>query len=450
MHRGENGFTLLEVLLGLTIMAIMVAAVSQLFVSNLQTLTLSKSHAIALAAANEQIEYLRDLPYDSVKTQTGAIYPPGNIPDTQQIVRGGFTFNMTTEITYVDDPYDGNAAGTIVGKPKDLNPADYKKAQVTLRLRSGQMVAQLTTDIAGKAAETASNTGIISVLVVDANGTPITDANVHITNPAPSPAVDITTNTDSQGMVMIPNLPPDASNRYQVTVTLSGYSSDGTLADPPGAQTAAQPNLNVIAQNTQTVTLKIDRTATLNLHVTDTSGAALASKTVTVKGSKLIYRTADVPKYSQALSTDASGNISITGIEWDSYSFVPQAGYYLVSSQPYAPASVLPGANLTVNLVLATSSSYPAVTSVAPGSAQTGTASINFVITGTNLSSGTSVVLRRSGQSDINESGETSSNANKTLTGTLNLTGALAGLWDVVVTSGGNTVTQVGGFNVTP
>jgi prepilin-type N-terminal cleavage/methylation domain-containing protein len=449
-HRGEGGFTLIETIVGLTVMAIMVSAVGQIFVSNLQTLTLSKARAIALAAANEQIEYLRDLPYDSVKTLGGAIYPPGIIPDTQTIVRGGYTFSMKTQVDYVDDPYDGNAAGTIVGKPKDLNPADYKKAQVTLYMKSGEMVAQLTTDIAGKAAETASNTGIISVLVVDANGTPVPNATVTITNPTPSPAVNITTTTDNQGMVVIPNLPPDSSNRYQVIASLSGYSTDGTLTDPPGAQTAVQQNLNVIIQNTQAVTLKIDLVATLNLHVTNTAGVALSGKSITINSSKLIYQTPNVSKYSQASTTDASGNISLTGMEWDSYSFAPPAGYYLVSSQPYMPASLLPSTGLTVNLVLSSSSSYPTISLVTPTSAQSGTTSTTMVLTGTNLISGTSVILRRSGYSDINISGETSSNGNKTLTGTLNLTGAAAGAWDIVVTAGSSTVTQVGGLNVSP
>ena len=33
------------------------------------------------------MEALRDLPYDSLATQTGAIFPPGNIPDTETDVR---------------------------------------------------------------------------------------------------------------------------------------------------------------------------------------------------------------------------------------------------------------------------------------------------------------------------------------------------------------------------
>lgn len=447
----EGGFTLIETILGLVVMSIMVLAVSNLFISNLQSVTLGKARAIGLAVANEQIEYLRDLPYQSVATAGGAIYPPGTIPDSQTLTRGGYNFTVKTEINYVDDPYDGISSGPANGKPKDLNPADYRKAQIDVYLKSsGQLVAKLTTDIAGKAAETASSTGIISIRVIDANGQPVANASVHITNTNPTPDVDITTTTDNQGLVVVPNLPPDSSNRYQVTASLGGYSTDQTLPDPAGAQTAVNINPNVLVQQITPVTLAIDRVSSLNLRVTDPAGAALGNKAITITGAKKTKQNPDVYKYSQVSTTDASGNISLSSMEWDSYSFTPPAGSYLVSSQPYAPAALQPNSSLTVNLVVSASSSYPTVTKLSPTSAPTGTANVSLVITGTNLAAGSNVVLRLAGQSDINVSGEVSSNGNKTLTGTLNLTGAATGTWDVIVTSGGNTVTQAGGFSVTP
>jgi hypothetical protein len=81
---------------------------------------------------------------------------------------------------------------------------------------------------------------------------------------------------------------------------------------------------------------------------------------------------------------------------------------------------------------------------------QTGTSTFTIKLTGVNLSSSTSVKLKQSGQSDINATGCVSSLGNTILTCNLSLTGAATGAWDIVATVSGDTVTQIGGINVTP
>src|SRR3954469_16510321 len=104
-RQGEGGFTLVEVVFGAVIMALMVASVGSLFISNIQTVTLGKARAIGVALANEKMEALRDLPYDSVSTQNGTIYPPGNILDNETVTKDNFRFSVHTDINYVDDAY---------------------------------------------------------------------------------------------------------------------------------------------------------------------------------------------------------------------------------------------------------------------------------------------------------------------------------------------------------
>ncbi len=456
--RGEGGFTLIETILGLVVMTIMVTGVTQLFVSNLRTVTLGKARAIALSLANEQMEYLRDLPYQSVATQFGAIYPPGLIPDNQVVTRGGYTFNMKTEVNYVDDPYDGYvscpcASGPAAGKPKDLNPADYKKAQISVYLKSsGQLVAQMTSDFAAKAAETASNTGVLSITVIDASGQPVANANVHILNTAANPDVDITTTTDNQGLVVIPNLPPDSKNEYQITASLPGYSTDATEADPPGTTTAVELNPNVLAQQVTAITMSIDRVSALSVHVIDTTGNPIANKAIEIRGAKILEKNGSAPskyKYDVTSTTDASGNINLGNMEWDSYSFIPPSGSYAVSVQPYQPVALAPNSSQTVQLVLSSSSSYVTIGSMAPSSGQTGTSSLAFTLTGTNFNGSTTVKLQQSGQPDVVATGLSVTGSTQ-LTGSLNLSSAATGSWDVVVTSSGTTATQTGGFSVTP
>jgi type II secretory pathway pseudopilin PulG len=449
--RGESGFTLIETIMGLVVMTIMVTAVMQLFVDNLRVVSLGKARAIGLSLAQEQMESLRDLPYQSVATQFGEIYPPGSLIDNQTLVRGGYTFRVNTSIQYVDDPYDGNAAGTITGKPKDTNPADYKRAEISVFLKSsGQLVSQITTDLAAKAAETSSNTGVLSIKVIDASGKPVPSAIVTIVNTNPNPDVNITTTTDNLGYVTVPDMPPDSTNAYKITASLPGYSTDGTIPDPAGAQTAVELNPNVLVQQVTSLTLAIDLVSNLSMHVVDATGAAIPNLAITTTGAKKIKAGPTVFKYSQNSTTDASGNISLTGIEWDSYSFAVPSGYYLVSSQPYAPVSLAPGSSSAVNLVVSTNANFPTISAVSPVSQATGTSSVVVGLTGTNLTSASVVKLKQSGQSDITASSIVSTNGNKNLSATFNLSGANTGAWDLVVTTASGTATQTGGFSVTP
>jgi hypothetical protein len=455
-YRDDGGFTLVELVFGAVIMALMVGSIGQLYISNLNTVVLGKARAIGVALASEKMEALRDLPYDSVATQNGTIYPPGNVLDDETVLKDSYTFKVHTDITYVDDPYDGYsscpcASGPAAGKPKDLYPYDYKEAQVSVTLASsGQLVSKLATDIAGKAAETSSNTGILSITVLDANGQPVPNADVTITNPNPSPAVNITTTTDNNGLVMIPKMPPYANNSYQITASLAGYSTDGTIPDPPGAQNAVKLNPNVLAQQITSVTLSIDQLSTMYIHVVDTSGNPINNLAVTTSGAKQIKTNPVVYKYSVATSTNATGDITLSGMEWDSYNFALPAGYYLISSSPFMPAALNPNSSGTVNLVVSQSSSFPTITGAVPVTGQTGTASVNVAITGTNLSSGTSLSLKKSGQTDITGTSCVSSGGNTTLTCNVSLMGAATGAWDIAVTKSGNTATETGGFNVTP
>jgi hypothetical protein len=392
---------------------------------------------------------VRDLPYDSLATQFGAIYPPGNIPDSKTVVSANYRFIVKTKIVYVDDPYDGNAAGTIVGKPKDLYPYDYKRIEVTVLLaNNNSQVAKLTSDVAAKAAETATNTGILSIKVINSNGQPVANATVHIVNTVPTPDVDITTTTDNTGSVVIPGLPPDSNKNYQITASLNGYSTDFTMADPVGAQTPVNPNANILVQQITSVTLSIDTVSTLNLHVVDTDGAALGNQSVTVTSAKKTLTNPDVFKYKQTFTTDGSGNIAIPNLEWGSYTLSVPAGTYIVTSSPYNPIQLSAGSSVSATLTLSTSSTYPTITSSTPTTDQTGTNPADNTVTGTNLS-GATIKLSKSGQADITPTGTVTTTTTSILAN-FNLAGAATGAWDIVISKGGKTVTQPGIYNVTP
>ncbi len=445
------GSTLVEIIISLSIVSVVILAVVSVLIFNLRIISSAKARAIGTALANEKLENLRNMPYDSLATVNGPIYPAGTIPDDQNVTVSNIKMRVHTDIDYVDDPYDGNYSGTIVGKPKDLYPYDYKKATISVYLVAGnQKLTSLSSNIAGKVAETASNTGIIAVKVQDASGNPVEDAVVHLTNSSVAPAVDITTNTDIQGQVLVPKMPPDAGGHYHIEVTKTGYSSDQTYPATAQLPVPARPDFSVIAQQTISLTFSIDQTANLTVRVKDASGNALAGKSITVSGQKLLNdpnSTPNVPKTTQTLTTDATGKINISSLEWDSYTFSIN-GYKILTSSPYSPVSVGPLSSLTVDIVAdVNSTNYPTISNVSPRSAPPG-GSLQLDVIGNNLSSTTTVRLKKSGQSDILASGVTYDSSTGTLSGNVDLSSAATGNWDIEITKGGLTTTQIGGLNV--
>jgi hypothetical protein len=80
-----------------------------------------------------------------------------------------------------------------------------------------------------------------------------------------------------------------------------------------------------------------------------------------------------------------------------------------------------------------TTGTAPNVTSITPNTGEN-TGSIAVSISGANFVSGATVKLTKAGQSDINATGVNVVNANQ-ITGSLNLAGKAAGVWNVVVTN---------------
>lgn len=448
-HSPPIGSTLVEIIISLSIVSVVVLAVLSVMVFNIQIISSGKSRALAMALANEKLENLRNLPYDSLATVHGPIYPAGTITDDEDVTVGGIAMVVHTDIDYVDDPFDGNFAGTISGKPQDFYPYDYKKATITVYLKSDhRKLANVATDVAGKVAETATNTGIILIKVIDANGNPVDGATVHLVNSNPSPVVDITTTTDNQGQVLIPKMPPDNSNGYHLTVTKAGFSTDQTYPVTVQVPNPTQPDFSVQAQQVVTQTMSIDQLAnTLTIRAVDASGNPLGNTAINIHSQKTINSSPIVYKYSATQTTNSSGEIGISALEWDSYD-VSVDGRTILASSPYKPFALNPAASLTVTIILdSTPTTRPVIEAVNPSNGASGNSSVTIDITGANLSSA-NFLLRRAGQADIAASNLSSPDSD-TLSGTLDLTAAASGSWDIVITKSGQSTTQPGGFNVT-
>jgi len=257
----KNGFTLVEVLIGTTLMLIVFLGIFGLIRLAFKMVGQSKARITATALANQKIELVRNLSYNDVGTIGGI--PAGTIPETEDITQNRIIYTVKTTVVYIDDPFDGLA-------PTDPLPTDYKRVKVNVSW-SGFLGGNvfLQTDVAPKGVETTGSGGIISVRVFDANGQPVPQADVHIENNAVSPAIDAHYQTNNAGGLFLPGAPA-CSDCYKITVTKSGYSSDRTYAvgeviNGQTLATPARPLVSVILNETSEVSFSIDRLASLSV-----------------------------------------------------------------------------------------------------------------------------------------------------------------------------------------
>ena len=70
------------------------------FIALLRLANASQANILAVELADEQFETIRNMPYTNVGLTTGI--PQGVLPQTQTLLRGGFTFTVTLVIRNQD------------------------------------------------------------------------------------------------------------------------------------------------------------------------------------------------------------------------------------------------------------------------------------------------------------------------------------------------------------
>ncbi len=479
--------------MGVIVLTVVSVAVMSAYYALISAAASARMRSAALGIATEQLEYLRSLPYDYLALQGGSINSSGpKLPATFERQSGAYTFVATTNIQYIDDAFDGcltyPASQSYLcrngppksGLPVDTNPRDYKLADVTIReKRSGKEVAKVSTQISARVAETAGNTGALLVTVTSSSGEPIAGATVTVTNSTLSPNVLQSNTTDSNGVAIFLDVPPDSGKDFVINGAKSGYSSLSTIS-ASGSLVPTYPNVSVLTQTVTNATLRIDELADDSLRIrtlTASTGAIIANQQVTLKGGVKLYTNAadQTYGYSQTITTGASGEITLHNLTPGPYflcyaaSQVCSSGAYLVvSNSAYGDSVLQPiiipagtvsesgsGPMQLVDAYISTSSSHVRLTSIDPTivSQSADISAVSIRIKGANLSG--SVVTLRQGSTTLVTT-VTGVDQSSQIQRTVNLSGQ-SGVWDVVVTNGGTTAVQsgvapgtIGGLNVTP
>lgn len=454
----KKAFTLIEALVDFAIVGMVMVAIFGAFSASFKSIELAKAKIAAVALANEKMEEIRNMPYDELATQTGLIYPPGQIPDGQEVARKGITFSVNIVIACVDDPFDGIGAADTA-----LNSCDYKRAEIIVRkLGKSANLAKLSSFVAAKAAETASSTGIIKLCVIDSNSNPVVDAVITITNTEVDPPVNISGVTGNDGCISVPTLPPDSHNNYHLTATKDGFSTDLTWPRTAQNPNAVIPDVDVLIQQVTFQTLVIDYIAKMTITVKDEAGSPVPNTVINVTGSKLRYFNPNCPKYTTdqtyaqtwctvnpAVSTDANGVLVLNDLEFDDYTITVPT-WNIAATSPYQPIHLDAGADIGISLTVTHSTSMPMITGIEPLQGKRGEI-VSVTISGYNFTDTTTVEL-------VNKDGTRLAGTNivvskhagiDTLDVDFDLNGNPKEFKDVVITNpGGEAVIQVNGFEV--
>jgi hypothetical protein len=371
--KSPRGMTLIDVVVGTALVLIIFLALFGALRASLLLSTLIKNEATANAIAQNQIEYIRSLPYASVGTVGGI--PSGTIAQNATTTEDKINYGVRTFIDYYDDPADGTGSNDTNGIT-----TDYKRIKVTVsyQLGSKTWTETLVSDYAPLGMETTLNGGTLQIVVVNASGVAVPGATVTIVNASTSPAVNLTTFSDSNGMVYLPGAA--TSTQYTVSVTKAGYSTAQTYARTVSNQNPTPGYLTVVQSQTTSGTFAIDALASLTMNsfspiATSTfsdnfaNGSKIASYMNTAAGGGALYLLSGSSSGSAISSTTAPTYLASWGALNATYNTPAGTAVYVHvvdRTGTLIPDSVLPGnaagfASFPVNLQNISTSTYPAL-----------------------------------------------------------------------------------------
>ncbi len=253
----QAGFSFVEVLVGIVILAIVAGGLAQGLAMSSRLLGSSRVDSVAHEIASAQLDQSHRMGYDELGIVSGN--PPGIIPAVQTKTVQGIQFRITTDVRYVDDQ--------AMGQPR--NYVNYKKVMVTVDplVSSGRTVTQ-TTVVAPPAIGAVAGKAAAFVTVVDSmTSEPLQGATVTINGSTSADRSDI---TDVEGRVVFAGLDPSPEDvnsplyYYHLTTSLGGYVTHRDSVPAVAKQ-------HLAATQTWTTTLKMFKPATVQVNLWDVS-----------------------------------------------------------------------------------------------------------------------------------------------------------------------------------
>ncbi len=330
-----RGFTLIEALTLLFLFSVITMSFYQTWSLSTQHMLDARNRLGATALANQKMEMVRSLDYDIIGTKnwngSSWVYgiPGGDILENETVQASNASFQVHTAIRYIDDPYDG----TFGGSPDDIAPTDYKTVRIAVSWGVGGPSHEVVTfaTVSPEGVESATNTGVLSINVLNAAGDGVAGASVRVVNTALG--VDFTDLTDATGNLMRPGAAPGTQN-YEITVTKNGYYGVQTYPAPPAS--AFDPldlhaSVAAGAVNQKSL-IKVDESADITIRTEDPFGTAIPDMDFSIKGGRQIGTVLlsnplePVYAFVRTDDTGGDGDVSYPDESYGQYFFTLDAG----------------------------------------------------------------------------------------------------------------------------
>jgi type II secretory pathway pseudopilin PulG len=291
----QDGFSYIEVLVGIMILALVAGGIAQGLGQTSGALGGAKVDTTATKLASAALDQAHRMPYEDLGIQGGS--PPGTIPATTTTTVAGIEYRIDSDVEYVDDP--------ALGQPQTY--VNYKKVTVTVTPQTdrGRPYTQ-TTVVAPPAIGAIAGKATIIVTVIDAiTDEPVAGAPVTA-DQSTSPTQTRATGPDGKVVFagLLPSAldPSDPKYKYRLTVGLG----DPWVTHPDSAPEVAQQHL--AASQTWTTTLKVFKRATVEVNLRDSQTGQLIGE-----HSEVVLSTPEPDVLSEAAS-GTSGTYTFTEI----------------------------------------------------------------------------------------------------------------------------------------
>jgi hypothetical protein len=337
------GFSLITTMIAVVIFTMLGVAAYNLEVASTKALRVYREKEDVAALADQYIEIARNLPYSEVGTLSGN--PHGVLPDQPNelnLTYDGTKYQLYYIVTYVNDP----AASTT-----DSGDEDYKQVKIYIQNPTDGLVVPFETNVVPLGIGGVSG-GALSLQVINADGQPVPDATLTITDPSTSPSLNVTRTTNSQGDWIEVGL-QNSANSYHIVATKSGYSTDQTYASSQSNPNPVKPNATIAGGQVTAVSFAIDQESSLTVNTVNQTCQALSGVGVQLQGTKLIGTSPNVYKFSNSYTSNSSGQVALNPIEWDTYTpSITTSSYMIYGSSPIQQIDLLPGTAQQSTLVL--------------------------------------------------------------------------------------------------
>ncbi len=323
----KRGMSFTEILVAAAIITLVFGGLFGFFRVAVLLIGNAKAHSGAVTLANERLEYIRALPYDSVGTINGI--PSGVIPQNSTTTLNNITYSERVLIEYIDSPDDGEGEDDENGIL-----ADYKRVKVEYSWNNHNETKTIAiiSNIVPVGIESTDGGGTITVNVFNALAEPLSGASVRVYNDTGTTTIDVTKATNANGVAQFAGAP--AAANYQITVTGAGMSTDGTAVPSAENPNPSTPPIAVIEGAVSTMNFQIDTLSDLTVRTvgipatesfsdTFTDGGLVNTATnVVVGGGEVTLGGA--PAYVSSGSVTSTSTAPGTFANWDSAVFTTE------------------------------------------------------------------------------------------------------------------------------